>query len=159
MFLFFKKLYYSWKLRNYDKTTKFYTLNKFNIWAKIVHVYDGDTVHAVFIHPDSSKIYKYKLRLAHIDTPELNSKNPNEVKKANEAKKIVEEMILNKIVFLELEGEDKYGRLLANINIDGLDLNEYLIEKNYAYRYEGGTKKIFGKKEAIKKTIKKNKKL
>ena len=53
-------------------------------------------------------------------------------------------MILNKIVFLELEEEDKYGRLLANIYIDGLDLNEYLIEKNYAYRYEGGTKKIFG---------------
>ena len=146
MFLFLKKWYYSWKLRNYDKTTKFYTLNKFNTLAKIVHVYDGDTVHAVFTHPDSCKVYKYKLRLAHIDTPELNSKNPNEVKKANEAKKVVEEMILNKIVFLELEGEDKYGRLLANIYIDGLDLNEYLIEKNYAYRYEGGTKKIFGKK-------------
>ena len=154
MFLFLKKWYYSWKLRNYDKTTKFYTLNKFNTWAKIVHVYDGDTVHAVFTHPDSSKIYKYKIRLAHIDTPELNSKNPKEVKKAKEAKRIVEEMIQDKIVFLELEGEDKYGRLLSNIYIDNINLNEFLIEKDYAYRYEGGTKKIFGKKE-ITKTIKK----
>jgi len=154
MFLFLKKLYYRWKYRNYDRTTKFYTLNKFNTWAKIVHVYDGDTVHAVFTHPDSSKIYKYKIRLAHIDTPELNSKNPKEVKKAKEAKKIVEEMIQDKIVYLELEGEDKYGRLLSNIYINNINLNEFLIEKDYAYRYEGGTKKIFGKKEIIK-TIKK----
>ena len=134
----------------FNKFNKFNKFNTFNTWAKIVHVYDGDTVNAVFTHPDNSKVYKYKLRLAHIDTPELNSKNPNEVKKANEAKKIVEEMILNKIVFLELEGEDKYDRLLANIYIDGLDLNEYLIEKNYAYSYEGGWKN----KELLNKLLK-----
>ena len=115
---FIKKYYYKWKYRNYNKLTKFYTLNKINVWAKIVHVYDGDTVHAVFTLPNSSSIYKYKLRLAHIDTPELRSKNTKEIKKANEAKKVVEDMILNKIVYLELEGEDKYGRILANMHID-----------------------------------------
>jgi micrococcal nuclease len=142
---FIKKYYYKWKYRNYNKLTKFYTLNKINVWAKIVHVYDGDTVHAVFSLPNSSIIYKYKLRLAHIDTPELRSKNKNEVKKANEAKKVVEDMILNKIVYLELEGEDKYGRILANIFINNLNLNQYLIDNKYAYRYEGGTKIKFSK--------------
>ena len=142
---FIKKYYYKWKYRNYNKLTKFYTLNKINVWAKIVHVYDGDTVHAVFSLPNSSTIYKYKLRLAHIDTPELRSKNTKEVKKANEAKKVVEDMILNKIVYLELEGEDKYGRILANIFINNLNLNQYLIDNKYAYRYEGGTKIKFSK--------------
>jgi endonuclease YncB( thermonuclease family) len=142
---FIKKYYYKWKYRNYNKLTKFYTLNKINVWAKIVHVYDGDTVHAVFTLPNSSSIYKYKLRLAHIDTPELRSKNTKEIKKANEAKKVVEDMILNKIVYLELEGEDKYGRILANIYINNINLNQYLIENKYAYRYEGGTKIKFTK--------------
>jgi len=110
-----------------------------------VHVYDGDTVHAVFSLPNSSTIYKYKLRLAHIDTPELKSKNKNEVKKAIEAKKVVEDLILDKIVYLELEGEDKYGRILANIYINSMNLNQYLIDNKYAYKYEGGTKIKFSK--------------
>ena len=122
MISFIKKYYYKWKYRNYNKLTKFYTLNKINVWAKIVHVYDGDTVHAVFSIPNSSIIHKYKLRLAHIDTPELRSKNKNEVKKAIEAKKVVEDMILKKILYLELEGEDKYGRILANIYITPFSL-------------------------------------
>ena len=145
MINFIKKYYYKWKYRNYNKLTKFYTLNKINVWAKIVHVYDGDTVHAVFSLPNSSTIYKYKLRLAHIDTPELRSKNIKEIKKANEAKKVVENMILNKIVYLELEGEDKYGRILANIYINNINLNQYLLDNKYAYRYEGRTKIKFTK--------------
>jgi endonuclease YncB( thermonuclease family) len=145
MFSFIKKYYYKWKYRNYNKLTKFYTLNKINVWAKIVHVYDGDTVHAVFSLPNSSTIYKYKLRLAHIDTPELKSKNINEIKKAKEAKKVVEDMILDKIVYLELEGEDKYGRILANIYINNINLNQHLIDNKYAYKYEGGKKIKFSK--------------
>ena len=54
-------------------------------------------------------------------------------------------MILNKIVYLELEGEYKYGRILANIYINNLNLNQYLIDNKYAYRYEGGTKIKFTK--------------
>ena len=144
MISFIKKYYYKWKYRNYNKLTKFYTLNNINVWAKIVHVYDGDTVHAVFSLPNSSTIHKYKLRLAHIDTPELKSKNKKEVKKALEAKKVVEKKILDKIVYMEIDGEDKYGRLLGNIDINGLCLNKYLVDQKYAYTYEGGTKKVFG---------------
>jgi len=54
-------------------------------------------------------------------------------------------MILNKIVYLELEGEDKYGRILANIFINNINLNQYLIENKYAYKYEGGKKIKFSK--------------
>ena len=61
----------------FNKFNTFNTYNTFNTWAKIVDVYDVDTVNAVFTHPDNSKVYKYILRLAHIDTPELKSKNPN----------------------------------------------------------------------------------
>lgn len=143
MFGIFKKLYYKWKYRNYNQKTCFFTMKNVKVWAKIVHVYDGDTVHAVFKHSGTSKIYKYKIRLAHIDTPELNSKNKKEVVKALAAKKVVENKILNKIVYLEIDGEDKYGRLLGNIFIDGVNLNEYLVNKKYAYKYEGGTKKTW----------------
>lgn len=143
MLNFIKKLYWKFKLSKYNKDTKFYTMKNVKTWAKVVHVYDGDTIHAVFPNPVSGKVFKHKIRLAHIDTPELKSKNKKEVKKALEAKKVVEKKILGKIIYLEIDGEDKYGRLLGNININGLNLNKYLIDQNHAYAYEGGTKKTF----------------
>ena len=42
-------------------------------------------------------------------------------------------------------GKGKYGRVLAEIFIDGEEksLNQLLIENGHAYVYEGGTKQVF----------------
>ena len=103
-------------------------------------VVDGDTLDIDIDLGFNVVLKRKRVRLAGIDTPELRSKNTKEIKKANEAKKVVEYMILNKIVYLKLEGEDKYGRILANIYINNINLNQYLIENKYAYKYEGGKK-------------------
>ena len=63
MFGIIKKLYYKWKYRNYNQKTSFFTMKNIKVWAKIVHVYDGDTVHAIFAHPTTSKIFKYSVPL------------------------------------------------------------------------------------------------
>ena len=35
---------------------------------------------------------------------------------------------------------EKYGRLLADVYLDELHLNQWLIENKYAVAYDGGTK-------------------
>ena len=32
----------------------------------------------------------------------------------------------------------KYGRILADIYLDGLNVNQYIVNNNYAYVYSGG---------------------
>jgi len=155
-----KKYYYELKYKNYDNTTMYlynrsYSLdriapleflNAIEVWAKIVNVYDGDTFYAIFEMPQEP-IRKYKIRLTnnntsnvnnvnksyYINAAEVDSKNHNEKMKACQCKKIVEDMILNKIVRLKIYGSDHHGRILANvyINDDDTFLSEYMIQNKY----------------------------
>ena len=158
-----KKYYYELKYKNYDDTTmslynyRPYTsdriaplefLNAIEVWAKIVNVYDGDTFYAIFEMPQEP-IRKYRIRVTnnrsnvnnvnnvnksyYINAAEVDSKNCNEKTKAFECKKIVEDIILNKIVRLKIYGTDHYGRITADvyINDDDTFLSEYMIQNKY----------------------------
>ena len=86
--------------------------------AKVLKVYDGDTLWAAIYL--ERKVYRMKIRLAGIDTPEMkppkDQKNRNEeIKKAKEAKNYLEKLIGNKIVTINSEGLGKYGRILGRI--------------------------------------------
>jgi micrococcal nuclease len=120
-----------------DKTPPF-TLNGYKTEAKVVSVYDGDTVHVVFYYFD--RFYNWTSRIAHVDTPELRTKNLEEKKKGYEVRDKLRELILDKIVQLTCHEFDKYGRLLIDIEIEGVKVDEWLISNGYAKKYEGGTK-------------------
>ena len=60
------------------------------------------------------------------------------------------ELILNKLVVIKCGKFDKYGRLLAYVfqyyesgKEMSISINDTLIEKKFAYPYDGGTKRIF----------------
>jgi micrococcal nuclease len=106
--------------------------------AKVVKVYDGDTIHVVFKHFD--KFYKWNCRIAHVDTPELRTKNEEEKKRGYEVRDKLRELILNKIVKIKCGEFDKYGRLLIEVFLAETNVNEWLITNGYANKYEGGTK-------------------
>jgi endonuclease YncB( thermonuclease family) len=118
-------------------------VNNSIVEAKIVSVYDGDTVKAIF--PLNGVMYKWNCRLGGVDTPELRTKSDIEKKHGYFVRDQLREKILNKVVTLECGDLDKYGRLLVNIkcDIDGnnCSVNNWLIEKDYAFEYDGGTKK------------------
>ena len=105
----------------------------YNYKAKIIDVYDGDTVTAVvdlgFLHSQ-----EMKLRLYGIDTPEMRGPEKVEGKKVRD---IVREMILDKEVEIHSfkDKQGKYGRYLANIIVDGLDLNQWLVDNGHAEPY------------------------
>ncbi len=104
--------------------------------AKIINVVDGDTVDAE-VDLGFTVWVKVRFRLYGIDTPEVNSKNPLERQKAQEAKQFVEERLLNQTRIIQTYKTDKYGRWLAEIFIDGdLSINEALLNEGLASDYK-----------------------
>jgi endonuclease YncB( thermonuclease family) len=67
------------------------------------------------------------------------------ITKAHLAKQRLEELILNKNVYIFCKKFDKYGRILASVKLDLNDtktINDIMIEENHGYVYFGGTKKM-----------------
>ena len=98
--------------------TPVFSLNGHKCKAKVVYVYDGDSVHLVL--EVFGKLYKWKCRIAHIDK--------------------LKTLIEHKMVDVECFDFDKYGRLLVEITIEGIKVHEWLLENHLAQPYEGGTK-------------------
>jgi len=118
------------------------TFNGQTYTAKVVSVYDGDTVRVVF--PFHDTLYKWNCRLIKIDTPEIRTKNIKEKEYGYKVRDILRNKILNKVVKVKCQDFDKYGRLLIEIfiqdNYHEISINEWLINNNYAFKYDGGTK-------------------
>ena len=95
--------------------------------AKVIKVYDGDTLHVAA--RIGEEIFRFKCRIKGINCPELKDKDP----KAYQAKEFTINMCLNKIVEVNIHPEqEKFGRLLVDIIVDGHDLGAALILNNLA---------------------------
>tara|TARA_X000000950_G_C13819608_1_gene621317 strand:- start:269 stop:754 length:486 start_codon:yes stop_codon:yes gene_type:complete len=109
--------------------------------AKVIKVYDGDTITiAAKVHPLDNNYYRFQVRLAHIDCPEIKTKNKDEKKYAEKAKQELENTILNKIVGIKILKLDKYGRLLAEISYNNKSINNWLLSNHLAINYDGKKK-------------------
>ncbi len=89
--------------------------------------------------------YEIKLRLYGIDTPELKplKSTPNReahITKAIKAKEFLQNIILNKVVQIYFVNNDKYGRALGIIFVNGININDLMVTEGYAKQYDGGTK-------------------
>ena len=49
-------------------------------------------------------------------------------------------MVLHKIITLKNVQTEKYGRILADVYVDGLHVNKYMLDNHLAVAYDGGTK-------------------
>ena len=67
-------------------------------------------------------------------------KNKNEKKIAVESRNKLYELIYGKIVILKNISMEKYGRILADVYLDDLHVNQDLLDKRYAVKYDGGHK-------------------
>lgn len=111
--------------------------------GRVIKVYDGDTITIASKLPyDNSPLYRLSVRLNGIDTPEMKGKDVGEEEKevAKKAQEFVSNLILNKYVRLENVKSEKYGRILADVFINDIHLNELLLRERYAVKYDGGTK-------------------
>ena len=107
--------------------------------AKVVSVYDGDSIKVLF--PLNGVLYKWTCRLDGIDTPEIRTSKLQEKELGFKVRELLRDKILNKIVQLNCKTMDKYGRLLVTVIHQETNINQWLIDNEYAYEYHGGRKK------------------
>lgn len=99
-------------------------------WAKVVDVYDGDTITIVFLyygHDGTKQLTKKKIRMMGIDTPEKNPKHANclsdELREMEKkASLVLRDKLCQKIEdrmvyveFVESDKNDPFGRALAKV--------------------------------------------
>jgi len=107
----------------------------------VIKVYDGDTITIASKMPyENSPLFRFNVRLNGIDTPEIKSKNENEKILAKKARDSLSQLIMHKNITLQNVKNEKYGRILADVFINDINLNELLIKERYAVKYDGGTK-------------------
>ncbi len=141
------------------QNTPTFLLPKKKMKAKVLKVYDGDTIWVSLIL--YKKLFKFNCRMIGYDSPEMKPllSNPNrnqEIIAAKSAKDYLANLILNKIVDIQFGDFDKYGRALCSIYIPDPDskkiicrnnicVNTLMIRKGHGYPYLGGRKKSFVK--------------
>jgi micrococcal nuclease len=109
--------------------------------GKVIKVYDGDTITIASKLPyDNSPVYRFSVRLLGIDSPEMKSKTTTEKQLAIVARDALSNLIMNKTIHLKNISTEKYGRVLANVYLDDLQINQWMLDNNHAIPYDGGTK-------------------
>ena len=109
--------------------------------GKVIRVYDGDTFTMISKLPHTEgPIYRFSVRMNGIDSPEIKGKSTNEKELAKKSRDALSNIILGKIVTLKNVSTEKYGRILADVYIGDLWVNEWMLENKFAVKYDGGTK-------------------
>lgn len=154
------------KFASFGMNTPEFSFMGRKLWARVVSVYDGDTMTLVF--PVSDCMYKFNARMFGIDTCEMKSKEAANKDLALKARNRVIELVTKKpfalqvnagrkeilryleedvyLVWIECLEFDKYGRVLvkvfpdSNLGPDARTFSDVLIEEKLAYPYFGDTK-------------------
>lgn len=113
---------------------------------EVIDVVDGDTIDVV-IDLGFDISFTSRVRLAGIDTPESRTRDLKEKALGLESKQWLKDQLhdAHDIVIQteKADSAEKYGRILGWLFINDEDdsLNEQMINKGYAWEYDGGTKK------------------
>jgi endonuclease YncB( thermonuclease family) len=133
---------------------KLFSFSGLVVPARVVDVYDGDTLTVGFIY--GNEPIKVKIRMCGYDSPELKplltvANRDLHIKCAH----ISRDHLLNIItknnkegcnlvmVHFNDDGADKYGRQLAKVYVDSLCINDYMIKNGFGKCYDGGKKGEF----------------
>tara|TARA_Y100000748_G_scaffold303933_1_gene310899 strand:- start:697 stop:1467 length:771 start_codon:yes stop_codon:yes gene_type:complete len=109
-------------------------------YGRVIKCYDADTITIVAKPYKTQPIFRFSVRLNGIDGPEMRTRDANEKKAAQISRKYLADKILGEYINLENVSCDKYGRLLAEVWLGDLSINNWLLEKKVVVPYDGGTK-------------------
>ena len=109
--------------------------------SKVISVYDGDTFRVNIDSLPSIVGKNIPIRVNGIDTPEIRGKCQYEKNLALEARDFVRARLSNaKEIKLTNLQRGKYFRVVANVLVDGVSLEQELLDNELAYEYDGGKK-------------------
>tara|TARA_R100000664_G_C2756258_1_gene144122 strand:- start:1920 stop:2303 length:384 start_codon:yes stop_codon:yes gene_type:complete len=110
---------------------------------EVVNIVDGDTVD-IIIDLGFSLTKKERVRLAGIDTPECRTRDLEEKQMGLEAKAFITRRLADgepSGLRVKTEKDGKYGRMLGTLFVGSQNINQEMIERGYAWEYDGGKKK------------------
>ena len=111
--------------------------------CKVERVVDGDTVDVV-LNLGFDIMYKSRVRLYGIDTPESRTRNLDEKARGKMAGAFLKNAIdTGEKVVIQTKLKDsrgKFGRVLGNIIVDGININQLMINNHHAAAYFGQSK-------------------
>ena len=105
-------------------------------------IVDGDTIDVV-LDLGFSVLYKSRVRLYAIDTPESRTRDKDEKVRGKMASKFLSDAVSSGSVVIRTELKDskgKYGRVLGTVVVDGVDINQAMCDKFLAVPYFGQNK-------------------
>ena len=108
---------------------------------KCTRVADGDTITVV------SNGQKFRIRLVGIDAPEKSRRKHEPGQPfSQKSKKYLASLVLNKHVDIVSYGEDRYGRTLGVVYVDGKNINLKMVKAGLSEVYRGRPVKGFKNK-------------
>ena len=123
--------------------------------CEVERVVDGDTVDVV-LDLGFDILYKSRVRLYGIDTPESRTRNKDEKARGKMATAYLKQAISDgdKVVIQTKlkDSRGKFGRVLGDVVIDGLNINQTMVENNYAVKYYGQSKEDVEEEHQINRT-------
>ncbi|MFA5825539.1 MAG: thermonuclease family protein [Gallionellaceae bacterium] len=91
--------------------------------AKVIAVMDGDTI--MVLH-DGAKV---KIRMANIDAPEKDQAF------GMQSRQSLLDMLQKKLVHINSQAVDQYGRVVGLVSVDGRSVNEEQVRRGMAWEY------------------------
>jgi micrococcal nuclease len=121
----------------------------------VTRVVDGDTIDVV-LDLGFSILHKCRVRLYGIDTPESRTKDLEEKFYGNISKAFLNDYCpKGSYITLRthLDKKGKFGRILGEIIVNKVNLNEQMIEENLAVEYHGQSKTDIEKEHLRNRSI------
>lgn len=110
-------------------------INIYTYKARCVSVYDGDSITLDIDLGFNHWMLNQKIRLLGIDTPEIRGKErPEGLVSAERLRGLIEGKDVIMVSHRDRAG--KYGRWLATIYIDNININQLLLEEGWAKIYK-----------------------
>ncbi len=101
---------------------------------------DGDTVD-LLVDLGFYSLTRQRFRLARINAEETNSSDPIKRAQGREAKRVLAEWLAAaKTITVVSQKTEKYGRWLAELYIDVLNVSDMLVSAGLAAPYDGGNR-------------------
>ena len=132
----------------FRKSFQTFDLRERKITAKVLSVYDGDTI--TIGYKFRGIYWKSPLRIYGIDTPELKPRRQgrseesilHEKALAEAARDYLSGRVLGKLITVKFnKSNDKYGRLLGSVFLGNENVAETMIGLGHGYEYGGGKKR------------------
>ena len=106
-------------------------------------IVDGDTID-VILDLGFDIRFKSRVRLYGIDTPESRTRDLDEKARGKMAAAFVQSSVEEgKLIQIRTKLKDsrgKYGRVLGELIVDGININQLMIDKHYCVAYHGQNK-------------------